>query len=114
MLMLAACAPSSLKPQAASQPASQPTGRTFNPVNPKDPTQGYFVTFDAAKALLARQYGRDQAAGVAKLDCDEQVQLTKDSQPVSAWNLWIKPTLVGAAALVFGVAVGAGAEALKK
>jgi hypothetical protein len=112
--MLAACAPVEVKPQASSEPASQPTGRTFNPVNPKDPTQGYFVTFDAAKALLERSYSKEQAIGVAKLDCDEQVQLTKDSQPVSAWNLWIKPALVGAAALVVGGLVGAGAEALKK
>jgi hypothetical protein len=106
-----------VKPQAASQPtaaSSQPTGKTFQPIDPKDPTKGYFVSYDAASALLVREGHRDQAATVAKIDCDERVQLTKDSQPVSAWNLWIKPMLVGAAALVVGGLVGAGAEAFKK
>jgi hypothetical protein len=116
--LLAACAPVGVKPLASSQPSSapssQPVGKTFNPVNPKDPTQGYFVPYDAAQALLTREYKRDQAAGLAKIDCDERVQLTIDSQPVSAWNLWVKPTVVGVALFLVGVGTGVVVEAVKK
>lgn len=118
--LLAACSPVALKPIAApasqpsSQPASQPVGKTFNPVDPKDPTKGYFVTFAAVQGLVTREYARQRDANVAKLDCDERVKLTQDAQPVSAWNLWAKPTVVGVALFLVGVATGVTAEALKK
>lgn len=112
--LLAACAPVSLKPMAASQPASQPAGKTFNPVNPKDPTQGYFVPYAAAQALLKREYTREQAAGLAKIDCDERVKLVEDSQPMSQWDAWIKPTVVGVGAFILGVAAGVTIESIKK
>jgi hypothetical protein len=107
-LLLSACAAVTPAPQAASQPASRPSV-LYVPVDPKDPTKGYTVSYEASGVILADSLRDTMACNDAKIDLTEQAQLCQaqlSSQTPSVWRMYVLPVLIGLGAAAVGGGVG--------